>query len=220
MIDSIVSSGTDLDMFITTFQKIFHHLITAALIIQSDINKLTVFCFIPVSIDRHDRLFDQLINLFTVVTAERDRDHAIYIPACHHLENLFDIFCGIYHQIITVFLYVLFYKSDDLPIKRITQNRIFKFFMIIDDHRDQLRLLIVQYAQSSLLHVPHFLDQCFNFPDRSRRYFFGFSVNDIGNRRGTDTCFFCYSFDRCQKIISILSFAEPAVLRNRKILFS
>ena len=168
MIDTVVSSGTDFDVLISAFQQIFHHLIAATLVIQTDIDQMAVFGCVSVGIDRHDRFFDQLINLFTVVSAEGDGDHAVHIPACHHLKNLFDVFCGIQHQVIALFLHIFFDKSDDLPVKWISENGIFEFFMIVNDNCDQLRLLVIQHSQSSFLHVTNFFDQCFDLLDRCR----------------------------------------------------
>ena len=102
------------------------------------------------------------------MSAEGDGDHAVHIPACHHLKNLFDVFCGIQHQVIALFLHIFFDKSDDLPVKWISENRIFEFFMIVDDNCDQLRLLVIQHSQSSFLHVTNFFDQCFDLLDRCR----------------------------------------------------
>ena len=43
------------------------------------------------------------------------------------LKNLFDVFCGIQHQVIALFLHIFFDKSDDLPVKWISENGIFEY---------------------------------------------------------------------------------------------
>ena len=66
MIHTIVTACTDLDMLITAFQEIFCHKVTAALVVQSNIQDMVFLTCVKlaVGINGNDRLVDQLINFF------------------------------------------------------------------------------------------------------------------------------------------------------------
>ena len=190
MIHTIVTACTDLDMLIATFQEIFCHKVAAALVIQSNIQDMVFLACVKltVSINGNDGLVDQLVDFFAVTFTERNGNDAVHIPAHDHLKDLVRILCRIEHQIVAKFLHVLLNKTDDLPIKRISDNRILEVFMMIDHNCDQLGFLLIQNSQSHFLDISHLPDKILDLLNVGRRYFFCFSMYDVGNSCCTYTC--------------------------------
>ena len=204
MIHTIITACTDLDMLIATFQKIFCHKIAAAFIVQSDIQDMVfLICIkLTVCINGNDRFVDQLIDLFAVAFAEGNGNNAVYIPAHDHLEDLICILCGIQHQIISQLLHVFLDKTDDLSIKRISDDRILEIFMIIDHNCDQLGFFFIQNSQSHFLDISHFPDKILDLLNVGRRYFFCFSMYDVGNSCCTYSCSLRDFLNRCHYLSS------------------
>ena len=90
-----------------------------------------------------------------------------------HLEYLICILCGIQHQIISQLLHVFLDKTDDLSIKRISDDRIPEVFMIIDHNCDQLgNFSLFRTLSPSFLDISHFPDKILDLLNIGRRYLF------------------------------------------------
>ena len=119
----------------------------------------------------------------------------IHIPGHGKLLHLMNIIYGIHHQIISLFTNPFFHSSKDSAYKLIRKSIPIFHKSPFDYQPDNSGTAAGQIPRIDIGGIIIFFQDLLNPLHIRRRYFFCFSMYDIGNGSSTDSKFLCHFFN-------------------------